>query len=93
MYKQVNGQKFKLGQREVREYFRQQTVWLDSSRERLIQTIRRTRESMYPSIGDQLDAIYKHLETVGGYIVGSEIDLMIKKWKKVKEDNPFPTKE
>lgn len=95
LHKLVNGKKVYLNDQEIAEHTLKEDDYESKAGERAVKAVRQSRASRYPKIGDQIDALYKYLETVTGdneVKADSPLDNMIKTWKRVKSDNPYPTK-
>lgn len=91
--KLINGKRVPLTIQEADSHYFREDDHDSKSGERAIEAVRQSRASMYPKIGDQIDALYKYLETVTGdnaVKVDSPLDTMIKTWRRVKTDNPYP---
>ncbi len=86
----VNGEVVELTSQEIENHRAKETKWDEGKEARERERIAEKRKSKYPDIGDQLDALYKHLEATTGVGTQTELGKIITKWKKVKTDNPYP---
>lgn len=53
---------------------------------------RNDRATLYPEIGEQLDAILKYLLTIPEDVRGEDLNNLIKKWQDVKTSVPKPSR-
>lgn len=84
-----------LSPEEIAEAHQREAEWNAKAGERAREAARDKRAQEYPSIGDQLDAIWKQInqDRLGGKNLIQEADDILGKILSVKASNPLPEDE